>query len=889
MAKCATCGAELPGASRFCPSCGQPAASDELATHTIATAPTPSSPSPSRFAPGTLLAGRYRIVALLGKGGMGEVYRADDLTLEQPVALKFLPDALARNAGAVARFHNEVRIARQVSHPNVCRVYDVGEVDGRLFLSMEYVDGEDLGSLLRRIGRLPSDKALDIARALCAGLAAAHAKAVLHRDLKPGNVMLDGRGHVLLTDFGLAALAGEIQGGDVRSGTPAYMAPEQLAGEEVTVKSDIYSLGLVLYEVFTGKLPFESDTLAGLIDARRRSTPVTPSSLVRDLDPAVERAILHCLEPNPARRPVSALAVVAALPGGDPLAAALAAGETPSPELVAAAGEGAGLAPRVAIPLFAAVIVGIVVACWMGYRTSALRRMRLPYSPEVLSQKVRDLVDRLGYGAKRVDDAYGLEWNHAVIGWVRDHDKPSPRWNEVLSQRIPLLEFWYRAADSELMGVEFHNDLLTPDIVTFGDPAPVECGMVNVRLDAEGRLISFQAIPPQREDPLKEIPSADWSPLFAAAGLDPAQLQPDPPRWAWLAASDTRLAWTGKWPGTDRPLRVEAASWRGKPVAFSLMEPWTRLDRTPDPPSSSRVDLFFFLWGILAIGICAGAALLARRNLVQNRGDRHGAFRLAAWIFSVMMAIWICRTHFIPSVGMIGVFLLAICTAVFYGIVFWTLYVAVEPFVRRHWPQTIISWTSLLTGRLRDPVVGRDVLIGLAFGVAWSIIILLAGRWEHRFNLEPGFGSTDALLGIRSMLGWLLVWVPYGVRASLVFFFLLFLLRVVLRKQWAAAVAFVVFLSALNTLRSDTLVIAGTVSALIFGIAALVVLRWGLLALAVTCVVEPIPRAIPVTLNTSAWYFGGAMFQFAVLVVLAAYAFRVSIAGRRLWKQDWFG
>ena len=123
---------------------------------------------------------------------------------------------------------------------------------------MEYVDGEDLGSLLRRIGRLPADKALEIARKLCAGLAAAHEKGVLHRDLKPANVMLDGRGQVLLTDFGLAGLAGEIEGAEIRNGTPAYMAPEQLAGEEVTVRSDIYSLGLVLYEIFTGKLPFES-------------------------------------------------------------------------------------------------------------------------------------------------------------------------------------------------------------------------------------------------------------------------------------------------------------------------------------------------------------------------------------------------------------------------------------------------------------------------------------------------------------------------------------------------------------------------------------------------------------------------------------------------------
>ena len=157
--------------------------------------------SEGRFLPGRLIASRYRIIALLGKGGMGEVYRADDLTLGQAIALKFLPDAAASDEGLLERFRNEVRIARRVSHPNVCRVYDVGDVDGQTFFTMEYVDGEDLASLLRRIGRLPQDKAVEIARQLCAGLAAAHAKGVLHRDLKPANIMLDGRGQVVITDF----------------------------------------------------------------------------------------------------------------------------------------------------------------------------------------------------------------------------------------------------------------------------------------------------------------------------------------------------------------------------------------------------------------------------------------------------------------------------------------------------------------------------------------------------------------------------------------------------------------------------------------------------------------------------------------------------------------
>lgn len=222
----------------------------------------------------------------------------------------------ANDEQLLVRFRNEVRTARRVSHANVCRVYDVGEAEGHTFLSMQYVDGDDLTSLLRRIGRLPHDKAVDIARQLCAGLAAAYRESVLHRDLKPANIMLDSRGHAVITDFGLAELIEQIQTGDLRSGTPTYMAPEQLAGKEVTAHSDIYSLGLVLYELFTGKRAFEADTLADLVKHRSARSVTSPSSWIKDLDPAVERVIMQCLEADPAKRPRSALVLAAALPGG---------------------------------------------------------------------------------------------------------------------------------------------------------------------------------------------------------------------------------------------------------------------------------------------------------------------------------------------------------------------------------------------------------------------------------------------------------------------------------------------------------------------------------------------------------------------------------------------
>src|SRR5579863_8548117 len=329
MVACRSCGEGVAENSRFCSHCGASSVADVMVTRTAAVVMPLSTPSQSssersvssssidegRFLPGTLLVGRYRIVALIGRGGMGEVYRANDLRLGQPVALKFLPEETAKSETTLARFYNEIRIARQVSHPNVCRVYDLGDVEGQPYLSMEYVDGEDLGSLLRRIGRLPEVKALEIARKLCAGLAAAHDKGVLHRDLKPSNIMLDGRGNVLITDFGLAGLASQLQGAEVRNGTPAYMAPEQLAGKEVTMRSDIYSLGLVLYEVFTGKRAFEAATLAELVRLHTESTPVSPTTLVKDLDPAVESAILRCLDSEPSNRPSSALAVAARLPG----------------------------------------------------------------------------------------------------------------------------------------------------------------------------------------------------------------------------------------------------------------------------------------------------------------------------------------------------------------------------------------------------------------------------------------------------------------------------------------------------------------------------------------------------------------------------------------------
>jgi serine/threonine-protein kinase len=230
---------------------------------------------------------------------MGIVHHADDLRLGHAAALKFLPPELAADPRRLAQFHSEVSLARQISHPNVCRVYDIGDVDGHLFLSMEFIDGEDLSSALRRRGPIPEAEAVELIRQICAGLSAVHARGILHRDLKPANIMLGAAGQVHLMDFGIAGAA-EAQ--HAIEGTPAYMAPEQLLGKELTTQSDIYALGLIIHEMLTGKSMFGAHTLEQLV-ARHSATAVAAPDVPAAIAPTLRKAMLACLERDPASRP----------------------------------------------------------------------------------------------------------------------------------------------------------------------------------------------------------------------------------------------------------------------------------------------------------------------------------------------------------------------------------------------------------------------------------------------------------------------------------------------------------------------------------------------------------------------------------------------------------
>ena len=907
--KCPSCSAEVSESGRYCAACGQPISSvsqlptglaspsDMEAARRRGSSSDPvgrlsSEPSDGGgFAPGAVLAERYRIVGLVGRGGMGEVYRADDLKLGHPVALKFLPERLAGQPGFLERFYAEVRHARQISHPNICRVYDVAETEGRHFLSMEYVDGEDLASLLRRIGRLGGERAVEISREIVAGLAAAHDKGVLHRDLKPGNVMIDGRGRARITDFGLAVRADEDHGAAV-SGTPAYMAPEQLAGKGASVQSDLYALGLVLYELFTGKRAFEAASLAEWRQKHSEQAPTSPSTLAHEIDPATERVILRCLEKDPNARPRSAAAVAAALPGGDPLAAAVAAGETPSPEMVAAAGSDEGMKPAAAWACLLAILAGLALAAYLSPRAYRHGIVPLEKPPDALVERSKEIARRLGYTDKPADLAWGFSGNADYRRWVEEHDQSKDRWKGIESGRPAAIYFWYRQSPTPLIAERFRGDGAGEVLVREADPPTSLAGMVGMELDPLGRLIRFEAVPSAAPVPAAADRTPDWEALFAEAGLDRAAFAPTEPRWLPPFYADSRMAWAeGKPERADRPQRVEAAAYRGRPVYFELIGPWSRPPRAPLGESRTGFNAFQIFLASFFTVLLVGGALLARRNLRLSRGDRRGAMRVAAFIFLCFMLSWALEASHVGNISEYPLFIQGLGTSLFLAGLTWVIYIALEPLIRRRWPDSLIAWTRLLSGRLTDPLVGRVLLAGALLGVfegVWSEVGQLTLRAFESAPPIPPFPWNDTLLGPRFVAGHLVEGSAVSMLLALAFALLFFLLRAVLRKEWLAVGAFALIMAVpLSGVARENLGQGGPI-ATAFGLVLaaaliLVFLRFGLLALVFGLYFGHFLE-FPLTTDSSAWYAGTSLFLLLVLAAIAVYGFRIATAGRPLFS-----
>ena len=836
----------------------------------VRSAGTSSSITHGRFLPGTVLAERYRIVGLLGQGGMGEVYRADDLEVGQSVALKFLPNRLVEDPRSLERFRGEVRLARQVSHPNVCRVYDIGQINGQWFLSMQYVDGEDLAQLLKRIGRFPQERAIELARQLCMGLHAAHEQGVLHRDLKPANVMIDGRGKLLVTDFGLAEFADDVRGEDIRSGTPAYMAPEQLAGREVTVRSDIYSLGILLHEIYTGCTVWEASSMAELVEKRKgTATPPTPSDHLADLDPIAEKTIERCLEPDPGSRPASALEVVACLPGGDPLQAALAAGETPSPQMLANSSQDGQFSLPAGLIRFVGLCAALV---WLVASSQIFEQFDFGElhrnQPEVLNRMAEEHLETLGLRLSTADYSTPVD-SASGFGFAQPG----------------VFEFWYRQSASPLGPKNPDNwGNASAWRITSTNPGNHYPGMTSVRLDTKGRLVELWSTAQSNQTVGTETDSLAEA-VFAVTELPIAGYQlsemEDPIKAAIAAIPHDRVYYWKAAATKSESEAVLATTLRGKLNYLSVIQSGEigSLGRFVQAPPST-----FGISGVLLSFIVIAAISLAAYNLYTTKVDLHGAAQCALLVFVCDLLGWtimsgsvydvVTNSHFAANY-LIRTLALASRCGIFY--------LAAEPVIRRYYPTTAISLARLVEARYRDPLVARDILVGVMWGIGISVFFgLLSFALQQLLDIQhfdkEAFPDSPELIKLHYAVGYHLSALAYTFAMCLGGLSILVFMTKATRNRPISLLVFVAMCS--TTADLDSWYSIATVW-IMNSCAAWCYIRHGMIAAFFLWFSYFTAMIYPFTTHFEAWYSASGLFYCASIALIGAYGFYFSTIAPR--------
>jgi len=426
--------------------------------------------------------------------------------------------------------------------------------------------------------------------------------------------------------------------------------------------------------------------------------------------------------------------------------------------------------------------------------------------------------------------------------------------------------------------------------VTLTDPPSTETGMREVVLDPRGRLHRFRSVPPQFDDSGGIVAPPPWRALFEAAGLSMSTFAETAPQWAPPDFADTRTAWVGPHPTLpDVTVRIEAAAYRGRPVFFEVIGPWTEPERM-EPDRRSVIDqIFLALLFVVMAALIAAAAVLARRHIRTNRADRRGAFRVTAYLAIAGMAAWILRADHSKSLeGEVDMLFRAAGSFALLGIIFWTVYVALEPYVRRLWPDALLGWSRLLTGPLRDPCVGRDLLIGIAFGVALALIDVGKATVIPALGFPapyPRYGYADVTLGDASAGLWGALLESVSALGGALFAVLgIVILRLLLRVRWLALGVTAFLLSFMAMYDMDP----GLPWSLAFPLASgalltLVAIRFGLLSLVVTWFVWGVIGGVPMTLQVSHWRADASNWTLAILIGLTLFGFDASRAGRPLF------
>ena len=473
--------------------------------------------------------------------------------------------------------------------------------------------------------------------------------------------------------------------------------------------------------------------------------------------------------------------------------------------------------------------------------------------------------------------AEGVE-NTNYLLHTEANDRSNDRWEKLASGRPAAVQFWYRQSPRALVSTAISGRVFQ------ANPPQDTSGMAGVRFDAKGRLIDFYAVPPQLEEPPGPLEAPDWNPLFQEAKLDLERFSPVASRWTPPFMADVRSAWEGRY--AERPeitVRVEAAAYRGRPVMFRLVHPWTPPERMEAFRPTRELAIANNTGTVLFISAVVASCVLAWRNLKAGRSDRRGALRLTAAAFVLEIAAWALRASHVADFNTeLALLSRGAGSALLYAGVLGLLYLALEPYVRRSWPDSLISWTRLLSGRLGDPLVGSHVLIGIAYGVA-SGLLLLATRILVVLAKEPpprpAFGNLDALLGVPDTAYVVLARTSISVGISLLLALLFVGVKAVLRREWLTAVVILAVGSVPDALGSGVSPAVAIPAVMLYlSLSVLALARQGLLSVMASMLVLGLLVNLPLSLELAQWYALPTLIVGFVIAALCAWSARAALA-----------
>ena len=793
--------------------------------------------------PGQLVAQRYRIIQMLGRGGMGEVYLAADRELNEQVALKRL------RVGSWDLLRREVGLARKVTHEHVCRVFDLGPTDQQPFFSMEYVAGQTLDKLLKSTGALTEKRALCVAEQICLGLQAAHAKQVLHRDLKPGNVLIDERGDVRLTDFGLACVAEDEHA--VAGGTLVYMSPEQLSGGKVTAASDIYSLGLLLFELYTGRRLFQTTTIDEAL-AERRQFQLIEQPEDFQLPSLVRETIGKCLALRPEDRPPSADSVSKLLSGTLESIADRATNRTWNRPL--------------AIGVLAIVVLGLAVIVGLADGTSLVGKTS-PRQPWLLDEDANKVLRKLDLPAP-ADSATGFV-SHRVNPLVPENTicffkRQSP------TLLLPNLFFPidYRLWQTFCVG---H--------VTLDNPVPLQPGMASVLLDSQGGLLRLHVVQDtQIPTTARVFALAEWIDFLPedCRQLEWRKTEQSSILGEPILSYDNIQQWTGTKGDSNEAWQLTVAHQQGRLVYLDCASQAVLTERANQQQTQSTrlsigTELYF---AILLLAICG-----ALGNIWLGRCDLRSALKVAVAVsLTALVGHYLVANH-VWTMNELDILEIGLAMSLYLGFIAWVAYVAYEPLVRRYLPDSFITWGRLLTGRVNDWLIGRDLLIGIALAV-FSMALTETALTVLDPARSPLEGLTNGLISLRQFIGHTCIWWSFCTALSLLMLVSLVLVRRVLPRGAARIACILLWTVPFMTPFASTDWLSVGISIVLTTLTIVVLEKYGFFPIVVSWLVRILLLA-PLTADANRWYASLSTGVVLLLLCAAAYGAWSSLRRRR--------